>query len=227
MQRMLRPDSEVADMEAPLGPAGRCVDPVFQHSRRHHVGFIRDLVKAGSVGIVETAVEHAGLFFVAKTAGAQRLIIDARVSNRHFLNPPSGPLLTGEGLCHVEFQGAPEDAQNWFVGSADVKNALHQMRILGWSESFFPLRAVLASEVGYTGRAVDQKHLVGLSWTMFFCQDVTEHCTLPGSADAPLFVCDDHSAPPLLGRQHGMGSVGSRWSYADNFGVSGSWRKHN
>ena len=37
-------------------------------------------------------------------------------------------LLTGEGVCHVEFQGAPEDAQNWFVGSADVKNAFHQMR---------------------------------------------------------------------------------------------------
>ena len=35
---------------------------------------------------------------------------------------------TGEGLCHVEFQGAPEGAQNWFVGSADTKDAFHQMR---------------------------------------------------------------------------------------------------
>ena len=43
-------------------------------------------------------------------AGAQVIIIDARAGSRHFLNPPSGPLLTGEGLCHVEFQGAPEDA---------------------------------------------------------------------------------------------------------------------
>ena len=47
-------------------------------------------------------------FFVSKKAGAQRFIIDARASTRHFLNPPSGPLLTGEGLCHVEFQGVPE-----------------------------------------------------------------------------------------------------------------------
>ena len=29
-------------------------------------GVIRDLVKAGSVGFVETAVEHVGLLFVAK-----------------------------------------------------------------------------------------------------------------------------------------------------------------
>ena len=42
-QRMLRLVSEVADMEARLGPAGRYVDPVFQQSRCHHVGFIRDL----------------------------------------------------------------------------------------------------------------------------------------------------------------------------------------
>ena len=103
-QRMHRLVSEVADMEARLGSASRNVDPVFQHSRLHHVGFIRDLEKAGSVGFVETATEHVGLFFVAKKAGAQRFIIDARASNPHLLNPPSGPLLTGEGLCHVEFQ---------------------------------------------------------------------------------------------------------------------------
>ena len=33
------------------------------------------------------------------------------------------------------------------------------------------------------------------------------------------FICRDHSAPPLLGSKHGMGSLGFRWSYADNFGV--------
>ena len=41
-------------------------------------------------------------------------MIDSRASNRHFLVPPFRLLLTGEGLCHVEFQAAPEDAQNWF-----------------------------------------------------------------------------------------------------------------
>ena len=64
-------------------------------------------------------------------AGAQRFIIDARANNRHLLNPPSGPFLTGEGLCHVEFQRAPEDARNWFLGSVAVKKPFHQMRIPG------------------------------------------------------------------------------------------------
>ena len=50
------------------------------------------------------------------------------------------------------FQGALEDAQNWFVGSADIKNACHQMRIPSWLQAFFALFAVLASEVGRTGK---------------------------------------------------------------------------
>ena len=44
---------------------------------------------------------------------------------------------------------------------------------------------------------------------------------LARSADFPLFVCRDHSTPPLLGSRHGMGSVGFRWSYADDLGVLG------
>ena len=60
--------------------------------------------------------------------------------------------VTGLRLYHVEFLGAPGDAQNWFVGSADIKNAFHQMRISGWLQAFFALPAVLALEVGCTGK---------------------------------------------------------------------------
>ena len=165
---------------------------------------------------------------LTKNVGTHKFIIDARASNRHFLRPPAGLLRTGEGLCLVEFQGAPEDAQNWFVGSVEIQNTFHRMRILGW------LHAVLASEAGYSGKTISQKRFVpdslmypvpttlpmGFSWTMFFCQDVADHCTLTESADSLLFVCRDHSTPLLSGRQ-GMGSLGFRWSHADNFWVFG------
>ena len=64
-QRMLRTVSEVAFMETQLGPASRYVHPVFQHSRRHVVRFVRALVKAGSVSFAEDAVEDVGLFFLS------------------------------------------------------------------------------------------------------------------------------------------------------------------
>ena len=53
---MLLPVSEVADMQTRLGPARRFVDPDFQHSRHDYVGFVRELVKAGSVEFVGTTV---------------------------------------------------------------------------------------------------------------------------------------------------------------------------
>ena len=72
---MLRPVSEVAVLKPGWDWPGRYLDPVFQHSRHHHVGLIRDLVMAASVGFVETAIEHVGVFFVAQKAGAQSFII--------------------------------------------------------------------------------------------------------------------------------------------------------
>ena len=62
------------------------------------------------------------LFVSVKKAGAQRFFVDARESMRQSLRPPSGPLLTGEGLWHVEFQGALEHAQNWFFGVRLISN---------------------------------------------------------------------------------------------------------
>ena len=59
----------------------------------------------------------------------------------------------------------------------------------------------------------------GFSWAIFFCQDVTNHCTLAGSADSPLFVCQDHSAPSLFGSVHGVGDLGFRWFNVNNSGV--------
>ena len=131
--------------------------------------------------------------FVAKKARAQRFIIDARASYRHFFSPFCGSLLTQEGLCHVEFQGALDYAQHNLKGSADIENAFHQMRIPGWLRAFFALPAVLASEV-CSGSTINQKRLAPdsliytvpttllmvFSLAMFFCQDVTDHCTLAG-----------------------------------------------
>ena len=54
-----------------------------------------------------------------------------------------------------------KDAQNWFVGLADVQNAIHQMRILGWLWAFLALPAVLASDVGHSGKKkIERKRLV-------------------------------------------------------------------
>ena len=104
-QRMLRPDSEVADMEARLGPASRYVDAVFPAQPVSLRGDVRDLVKLVPSGLLKRLLNTLASFSLPRRLG-QRFIIDACASNRHTMNPPSRPLLTGEGLCHVEFRDA-------------------------------------------------------------------------------------------------------------------------
>ena len=52
----------------------------------------------------------------------------------------------------TERQWMHMDAQDWFVGSADIKNAFRQMHIPRWLQPYFALPAVLASEVDYRGK---------------------------------------------------------------------------
>ena len=57
------------------------------------------------MNFVLNVAAHSGRFFVAKKREAQRFIIDARAiaANRILQPPPSGPLLTGQGLSQVEY----------------------------------------------------------------------------------------------------------------------------
>ena len=149
---MLRPVSEVADME---------------HSRRHCVGFVRDLVKAGSVSSVEDVVEHVGLFFVVKKAGVQRYIVDAHASNRHFLRPPSGPLLAGEGLFHEEFQGALENAQRTGM-SVQRTSRMRSIRCVSLDGYRRALHCPLFSHPKLATQVPPSTPPMGFSWAMFF-----------------------------------------------------------
>ena len=106
----------------------------------------------------------------------QRLIIDAKVSNLHFLPPPGVSLVTSEGLSRVEVTLENDDVDpgelsrltGWHLGLADMKDASHL---------FCPSRG---------GRAGSGSPLVGCvcscfsslpmghTWNLFFCQKAIE-----------------------------------------------------
>ena len=104
-------------------------------------------------------------------------------------------------MLHVETVGASDEAQNWLVGSADIKNAFHQMRIPRWLQAYFAFLEALASEVGYTGKAIDKTRVVPDS--LIYLVPVPLPIGLlfsrchAGSADSPLFISHGTSAPPV------------------------------
>eukprot|EP00959_Pyramimonas_sp_CCMP1952_P171478 3583110-Pyramimonas_sp.AAC.1 len=64
------------------------MDPVLKRNSKSYRTFLRDLAGRGLLGVTTRPAESVGLFFVAKSNGAQRMIIDARRSNGHFRTPP-------------------------------------------------------------------------------------------------------------------------------------------
>ena len=114
----------------------------------------RDLVTLIEVDEVR---EHAGVFLVEKPGmDALWLIIDARVSNMHFLPPPRVSLVTSVGLSRVEVALENDDEDpgelsklaGLHLGLADVKDAFRRFKISKLYGSFFALLHVRGEEVG-------------------------------------------------------------------------------
>ena len=143
-----------------------------------------------------------------------------------FLRPPSGALLTGEGLYHGNFKECLRTVRAGL--SVQLISRMRSIKCVSLDRYrrffFLALPAVLAFEVGYTGKTVDHTCLApdsliypvptalptGFSWVMFFCQDVADHCTPKGSVDSPFFVCRDQCTPSLEGNMasNPLASVG-------------------
>ena len=83
-------------------------------------------------------------------------------------------------------------ARNLFVGSVDVKNAFHQMRIRRWRQAYFALPAVLASDLDTRGNDRQKKRLVPAS----LIYPVT--ATLPIVSSRVMFFCLDAVTTPQI-----------------------------
>ena len=90
--------------------------------------------------------ERVGVFLLEKPGkDTQRLIIDARVTNLHFLLPPGVSLATSERLSRVEIAlenddvdpGGPSRLASLHLGLADVKDAFHRFKISKLYSHFF------------------------------------------------------------------------------------------
>ena len=232
----LRPVSGDADKGTQLGPAGRHVGPVFQHSRRHYVGFARDLlVKAGSVGFVEDAVGQVGLFF----SMPRRLVLRGSLMMRVpatdiFRDLRLDRCSQGNEFAMSNFRRRLKTPKTGLSVRPTSRTRSIRCGFWGGCMRFSHCPLFSHPKLGaHNKRSIEPvlllilRYILSLrhfQWVLlwrclFFCKGVTDHRTLARSADSPLIVCREHSTPPLLGSIHGMGSVGFRWSYADNLGV--------
>ena len=91
---MLRPPSEVEQLDEMHGPIKAYTDPLLRKNRRIYAAFIKRLKKIGMVTYSRSAKCVLGVFFVRKKDGRIRLILDCRPCNRVFGAPPGVELVT-------------------------------------------------------------------------------------------------------------------------------------
>ena len=103
MERMLRSRQEISEMKERLRIIPY-MDRTLSSNQRRYLQPVRALLKRDTVHLIEVdeVREHVGVFLVERTGkDAQRLIIDASISNLHFLPPPGVSLVTSERLSRV------------------------------------------------------------------------------------------------------------------------------
>ena len=200
-QRMLRVDLEPSAI-TPVVPHW---DMSLKYNKKCYNSLVRRLFDIGLLRPVARSREKIGLFTVWKAGHtSQRLIVDARRSNCHFLDPPSVQLLTAEGFGRFEVrlkaekqiqdlagQADLEETHLRFV-SADVRDCFHRFRAPLWMSEFFTLPPVAAHVVRMVGQpsvggeiaqlqAGDPVLLgwaglpMGCTWSLYFAQEANTH----------------------------------------------------
>lgn len=140
---------------------------------------MRRLVEKGLAKVIVRPKEHCGVFFVKKKDGRQRMVIDSRVSNRRFRDPPGVALSTTETFTRLEHRGA-----GLWIAESDVDSCFHRLRIDEELGRYFCLPPVMAGELGVCaaqGQAVGGLDLVwpclavapmGWTWSLYFAQSI-------------------------------------------------------
>jgi hypothetical protein len=85
-----------------------------------------------------------GVFAVPKDKDADRLIIDARPTNRLFVEPAKVKLPTPDLLAQLE----TDPSRKFFVAKVDLDNFYHRLLLPVWIREYFALPPVRAADVG-------------------------------------------------------------------------------
>ena len=224
---MLLDDESIA-LVLERGFQGDChLDPVLAHDPQKYHELIGDLYQARLISFTMKPKVQVGLFCVAKKGGRQRLIVDARRSNKLFAPPPSTVLGSVDAWARLEVGGESEV----FLAQEDIKDCFYRLGISQRLGEYFCLPEVdpelLRQAIGFMPeelqRVLDEDSgpvypffqvlPMGFSWAFHLAHQAHQEIartTLPGVPFAR-----DRRAAPRLGRQAGEQSR-ALLVYADN-----------
>ena len=175
-ESMLRPLSEVREMDDSIGKVVSYQDQKLAGSERLYAGFVHDLDRRGLLCWSQSHKVQCSCFFVRNMSSASgaflRIIVDSRPANRKFKKPLSTVLASPESLARIQL-----GESNTFNVSTLLCQILcfYRIRVPQHVASYFALPPLMDS---YKGRsevlvwpcvaALPMKS----SWTLWFAQDI-------------------------------------------------------
>ncbi|CAK0814691.1 unnamed protein product, partial [Prorocentrum cordatum] len=142
-ERMVRPDIEFWELEDNSEPVTPYMDRNLSGDRQAYIKFVRRLESIGVLRWCAAVKERATVFCVKKKSGMQRLVVDARRSNRRFRDPPGVELATAESLGLIEV----DDDVEVFISTGDVRDAFYRFKIDVELSRYFGLPPLRAEEL--------------------------------------------------------------------------------
>ena len=169
-ESMLRSSTELDAADCGVKPYS---DPKLIGSRRTYLKFVRQLKSINLLRFSRKPKCHVGIFFVWKKGRLRmRMILDARVVNLLFSDPPGVKLCTSEGLARIEVEFdedvdpesdagiAARERLQLALGILDVENCFHRLIMPAWLSEYFGFpRSVRASEVDLAREFLDGEAL--------------------------------------------------------------------
>ena len=221
-ERMLRDSSETNALLEHLQLHKPYHDPTF-HSPKTYGAFLVDLASRGLLEWHPAGEAYLGVFFVPKKDGRQRMILDTRVVNAHFIDPPKTRLPTAAALTGFESVAG----QELYIAGGDIDNCFYRFEVPQHLRHKFSLPRIrarfLSSEIRKEHRLRSDDLItpclrvlpMGWSWSLFLAQMSHEEVGRSvGQSDKDLI--QDRSAVEPLG-PHGIKHA----KYVDNFLIVG------
>ena len=178
-ESMLRPLSEVQNLDDTLGPVEPYMDPVLGSDRRQYIAFLEDLDRRGLLSWTQDPKVLCSLFFVKKkpseTGADLRRIVDCRPANRRFAEPPNTVLASPESMSSLEV----DESDTLYTSTVDVRDCFYRIRISESFAKYFCLPPIDAADSKCCRhRFVGQVYPclcalpMGFTWSLWFAQEI-------------------------------------------------------
>lgn len=198
---LLTQDLLTAQVTSYVAARGKALTPKAHATSEQYAKLIQRMAAVGMIASTTQPKCINGLFAVPKPDGSQRIIIDARMANLHFTDPPKVDLPSPTHLASIQVR----TTDKLYVAKMDLSNFYHHIGLPTWMQPYFclpPLEPVTRGQQPVYPMCTTLP--MGFSHAVYLAQQVHNHCLYSRAALNPRWNVLRLSQPLLTQTIHAL-----------------------